>query len=234
MKITIQFLSIFLFLVLNTAYCSAQETYKQWIGVNYKDTKHLNRRDLENNFDSLIHVQYKFDIKGTSSKMINTLSYKDTVVLVQIWTDNFLLDDTSTLDITYIDSVKFLALEEYFKNKYSQKPDTSSFPTSFVEMREGFGISVGLNALPRGKGKMYRKLEKKQLSSEYIARLLVSLNPYKQLVGYLLYNPKEHQISNALIELVLNSTFDIDYHYGCGGATWDLNTIKKVALDIKR
>ena len=62
---------------------------------------------------------------------------------------------------------------------------------------------------------------------------MASLNPYEQLVGYLLYKPKEHQISKKLIELVLNSTFDIDYRYGCGGATWDLNTIKKVALSVK-
>ena len=79
-----------------------------------------------------------------------------------------------------------------------------------VEMFE-FDLACGYAAIPKGLGKRYKKLRTKDISNEEITTFLTSLHPGNRLIGYLLYDTEEHQISQKLVDAAGSSEHPFEH-----------------------
>lgn len=107
----------------------------------------------------------------------------------------------------------------YIEATYGDRLHMASAPQSIIELRETFGLRCGADASPTSSGKKYQQFSLNNLSEKEKMELLTSINPVKQLYGYLLLKNDPKMADHKFMKLVQNSTFKIRYCYGCGGSS---------------
>ncbi len=190
-------------------------------------TRKLGKKGETTFKDSLIEIKYnRYEYEGY--KFVNTIAFKDSIIFVEVISDNKMRNGINTIDTTLINTLLFEKCKIYFESKYQTDFDTSTLPESIMDIMGSFGIAVGAAGTPTEHGKTYLAMKERGVNSQVITKLMTSLNPYYQLFGYLLYDEQKHQILESVIRLVEKSNYIIRYRFGCGGTRSEtIFTLKK-------
>lgn len=109
------------------------------------------------------------------------------------------------------------AFETYFKAKYGIMPLYDSVNNTYINLltNNQFGIYCGIAAYPTQATDKYLALKDKNLNSQQIKNLILSINKTHRITGLLLFDPKKHcDITPTFLQIALQND-KFSFCYGC-------------------